>query len=68
MSNFKKEDGTGMVPPANAGASSGALTSREAPKKYPRQGLKIDTNRHGIRREVSTVPKPTRKTGRPKKV
>ena len=68
MSNFKKEDGTGMVPPANAGAPSGAVTSREVPKKYPRQGIKIDTNRHGIRREVSTVPKPNRKTGRPKKV
>lgn len=68
MSNFKKDDGTGMTPPANAGASSGAVTSREVPKKYPRQGIKIDINRHGIRREVSTVPKPSRKTGRPKKV
>ena len=27
---------------------------------------KIDTNKHGIRRETSLVPKPPRKTGRKK--
>ena len=63
---FKKEDGTGMVPPANAGAPAGAVTSDRTPKKYPRQGLKVDTNRHGIRREISLVPKPPKKTGRKK--
>ena len=63
---FKKEDGTGMVPPANAGAPVGAVTSDRTPKKYPRQGLKVDTNRHGIRREISLVPKPPKKTGRKK--
>jgi hypothetical protein len=66
MSNFQKEDGTGMVPPANAGAPAGAVTSERTPKRYPRQGLKVDTNRHGIRRETSLVPKPPKKTGRKK--
>ena len=67
MSNsFKKEDGTGTVPPANAGAPAGAVTSSKTPKKYPRQGLKIDTNKHGIRRETSLIPKPTKKSGRKK--
>jgi hypothetical protein len=66
MSNFKKDDGTGMTPPANS-TPSGAVTSREVTRKNPRQGLKIDTNRHGIRRETSLVPKEPRKT-RPKKV
>lgn len=46
---------------------SGAVTSREATRKNPRQGLKIDTNKHGIRRETSLIPKAPRKT-RPKKV
>ena len=64
--SFKKEDGTGMVPPANAGAPAGAVTSERTPKKYPRQGLKVDTNRHGIRGETSLVPKPPKKTGRKK--
>ena len=64
--SFKKEDGTGTVPPANAGAPAGAVTSERTPKKYPRQGLKVDTNRHGIRRETSLVPKPPKKTGRKK--
>jgi hypothetical protein len=64
--SIKKEDGTGMVPPANAGAPAGAVTSERTPKKYPRQGLKVDTNRHGIRRETSLVPKPPKKTGRKK--
>jgi hypothetical protein len=67
MSNsFKKEDGTGMVPPENAGAPAGAITSRQTPKKYPRQGVKIDTNRHGIRRETSLIPKPPKKSNRKK--
>lgn len=67
MSNgFKKEDGTGMVPPANAGAPAGAVTSTSTPKRYPRQGVKIDTNRHGIRRETSLIPKPPKKSGRKK--
>ena len=64
--SFKKEDGTGTVPPANAGAPAGAVTSEKTPKRYPRQGLKVDTNRHGIRRETSLVPKPPKKTGRKK--
>jgi hypothetical protein len=64
--SIKKEDGTGMVPPANAGAPAGAVTSERTPKRYPRQGLKVDTNRHGIRRETSLVPKPPKKTGRKK--
>jgi hypothetical protein len=63
---FKKEDGTGTTPAPNAGAAAGAVTSRETPKRYPRQGVKIDTNKHGIRRETSLIPKPTKKTGRKK--
>jgi hypothetical protein len=66
MTEFKKEDGTGMTPPPAAGAASGAVTSRETPKRYPRQGLKIDTNKHGIRRETNLNQQP--KKGRPKKV
>jgi hypothetical protein len=58
-------DGTGMTPPPVA-SPSGAVTSRETPKKYPRQGLKIDTNKHGIRRETNLGPKPPKKTGRKK--
>jgi hypothetical protein len=65
MSNFKKDDGTGATPPPNS-APSGAVTSREATKKHPRQGMKVDTNKHGIRRETSTVPRPPKKTGRKK--
>jgi len=60
------EDGTGMTPPPAAGSASGAVTSREATRKQPRQGLKVDTNRHGIRRETSLVPKPPKKFGRKK--
>lgn len=60
------ENGTGMGTPPNP-TPSGAVTSREATRKNPRQGLKIDTNKHGIRRETSLIPKPPRKT-RPKKV
>ncbi len=64
--SLKKEDGTGMVPPANAGAPAGAVTSTSTPKRYPRQGVKIDTNKHGIRRETSLVPRPPKKSGRKK--
>ena len=52
------------TPPNNT--PSGALTSREVPKKYPKQGVKIDRNKHGIRRETSTMPKAPKKTGRKK--
>jgi hypothetical protein len=62
-------DGTGMTPPPNS-APAGAVTSREATRKHPKQGLrsgiKVDTNKHGIRREVSLAPKPPKKTGRKK--
>jgi hypothetical protein len=64
--SFKKEDGTSTTPAPNAGASAGAVTSRETPKRYPRQGIKIDTNKHGIRRETSLIPKPPKKSGRKK--
>lgn len=61
-------DGTGMTPPPNS-SPSGAVTSRDATRKNPRQGMKsgikVDTNKHGIRREVSLDPKPKR-TGRKK--
>jgi hypothetical protein len=50
---------------------AGAVTSREATRKKPsqggfRSGIKIDTNKHGIRRETSTAPRPPKKTGRKK--
>lgn len=68
-------NGTGMDSPA-VNTPSGAVTSEEATRKNPRQGgfrsgisprpkTRIDTNRHGIRRETNLGPK---KTGRPKKV
>lgn len=61
-------DGTGMTPPP-ASDAAGAVTSREATRKNPKQGLrsgiKVDQNRHGIRRETSLDPKPKR-TGRKK--
>ena len=62
------------TPPVNE--PSGAVTSREATRKNPSQGkmrsgvnnqraiTRVDTNRHGIRRETSIQPKKTR----PKKV
>lgn len=68
------ENGTGMDTAPNA-ESSGAVTSREATRKNPSQGkfksgvnnkkgvMKIDTNKHGIRRETSIQPK---KVGRKK--
>ena len=64
------ENGTGMDTPPAAGSASGAVTSREATRKYPKQGIKprmkIDINSHGIRRETSLDPKP--KKTRPKTV
>ena len=71
-------DGTGMTPPPN-GEASGAVTSREATNKKPSQGkfrsgvanqramTRIDTNKHGIRRETTIKPNSGKKTG-PKKV
>jgi hypothetical protein len=63
-------DGTGMTPPPNSEAS-GAVTSREATRKNPKQngfrsGIKVDTNKHGIRRETSPVA--SKRTGRSKKI
>lgn len=62
-------DGTGMTPPPNS-TPSGAVTSAEATRKNPRQGfrsgIKIDQNKHGIRRETSLDPKPPKRTGRKK--
>jgi len=66
MSNFKKDDGTGMVTPPTGGAPAGAVTSREAAKKHPKQGMRVDRNKHGIRRETSLIPKPPKKSGRKK--
>ena len=34
---------------------------KRATRKNPRQGLKVDTNRHGIRRETNLMPKPPKK-------
>lgn len=63
-------DGTGMTPPPAAGSAAGAVSSTDATRKKPRQGftsgIKIDQNRHGIRRETSLGPKPPKKTGRKK--
>ena len=62
-------NGTGMDAPANP-TPSGAVTSKEAARKNPKQGLrsgiKVDTNKHGIRRETSLAPKPPKKFGRKK--
>lgn len=70
------DNGTGMDTPPN-NQPSGAVTSQEATRKNPSQGkfrsgasnqrvaVKIDRNKHGIRRETPLVPK---KSGRPKKV
>ncbi len=70
------ENGTGMDTPPN-NEPSGAVTSQEVGRKNPSQGklksgfqskkppTRIDTNKHGIRRETSLVPK---RSGRPKKV
>lgn len=68
------DNGTGMDSPVNPTAA-GAVTSSEATRKNPRQGkfvsgvnnkktaMKIDVNRHGIRRETNLQPK---KVGRKK--
>lgn len=67
-------NGTGMDTPPN-NEPSGAVTSQEATRKNPSQGkfrsgindkrtMRIDRNRHGIRRETSVGTKKTR----PKKV
>jgi hypothetical protein len=62
-------NGTGMEAPPSP-SPAGAVTSREATRKNPKQGLrpgiKVDTNKHGIRRETSLVPKPPKKFGRKK--
>jgi hypothetical protein len=63
--NFKKDDGTGMVPPPNS-APAGAVTSEQATRKYPKQGLVVDRNRHGIRRERPVGGIKPKKTGRRK--
>jgi hypothetical protein len=67
-------NGTGMdSPPTDQ--PSGAVTAAEVGRKKPSQGkfksgiqekrpIKVDRNRHGIRRETTIVPKKTR----PKKV
>jgi len=69
------DNGTGMDTPPNS-QPSGAVTSREAARKNssqgkfrsgvngPRPATKIDTNKHGIRRETVLGQKKTR----PKKV
>jgi len=49
-------------------SESNTVTSNSATKKYPNQGkfkpaIKIDSNRHGIRRETPIQPK---KVGRKK--
>ena len=68
-------NGTGMDTPPNS-QPSGAVTSQEATRKNPSQGrirsgfsgprppTKIDTNKHGIRRETVLGQKKTK----PKKV
>lgn len=68
------DNGTGMATPPN-NEPSGAVTSQEVGRKKPSQGkfrsgindqrtMRVDRNRHGIRRETSVGPKKTR----PKKV
>lgn len=68
------DNGTGMDSPPSS-EPSGAVTSQEAGRKNPSQGkfksgigdkrtMRVDRNRHGIRRETSLGPKKTR----PKKV
>lgn len=68
------DNGTGMATPPN-NEPSGAVTSQEVGRKKPSQGnfrsgvsnqrsMKIDRNKHGIRRETTVGPKKTR----PKKV
>ncbi len=67
-------DGAPITPPNNE--PSGAVTAQETGRKKPNQGkfksfqdkktvTRIDTNKHGIRRETTVPPK---RSGRPKKV
>lgn len=64
-------NGTGMDTPPN-NEPSGAVTSQEVGRKSPNQGkfksgiqnIRIDRNKHGIRRETNMQPRKTR----PKKV
>jgi hypothetical protein len=65
------ENGTGMATPPN-NQPSGAVTSQEATRRKPSQGkfqsgirppTKVDTNKHGIRRETVLG----QKKARPKK-
>lgn len=62
------DDGSGMTPAPESGAA-GAVSSQDATRKKPKQGLrsgmKVDQNKHGIRRETSLDAKPKR-TGRKK--
>lgn len=70
------DNGTGMATPPN-NEPAGAVTSQEATRKNPSQGkfksgipnkrvaTRIDTNKHGIRRET---PIGQNKKTRPKKV
>ena len=63
------DNGTGMDTPPNT-QPSGAVTSQEATRKNPSQNrfrsgvnkppVKIDRNRHGIRRETTMVPRKTK--------
>lgn len=71
------DNGTGMATPPN-NEPSGAVTSQEVGRKKPSQGkfksgvqnqralTRIDTNKHGIRRETTIGQ--SNKKGRPKKV
>jgi hypothetical protein len=69
-------NGTGMVNPPN-NEPSGAVTSDKPAKKKPVQGtfrsgiqkkpaIKVDTNKHGIRRETVIGQQNTKRTGRKK--
>lgn len=62
-------DGTGMTPPPSSEAV-GAVTSQDATRKHPKQGMRsgmrVDRNKHGIRRETSLGPKQPKKVGRKK--
>ena len=69
------DNGTGMDTPAN-NEPTGAVTSQQVGRKKPNQGkfrsgiqdqrsmMRVDRNKHGIRRETNIGPKKTR----PKKV
>lgn len=71
-------DGTPAPTPINE--ASGAVTSNQTERKNPSQGkfrsgfsgqkpvTRVDTNKHGIRRETTVKPNSSNKKGRPKKV